>query len=146
MKIAALVFSFCLLELSTGTLAASASLSYDKIYDNKSGSLSTTACSDGSNGLASSYPTFGNLPSFPYIGGVQAIAGWNSPYCGSCWSVTYTSDKGVSKSINVLAVDVGKDGFNVALEAMNALTGGLATQLGRITVASQQVNASACAL
>jgi hypothetical protein len=146
MKFSALVSTLLALGFSAGALAASASLSYDQTYDNSAGSLSTTACSDGSNGLASSYPTFGDLPKFPYIGGAQAIAGWNSAYCGTCWQLTYTDDKGESTSINVLAVDVAKDGFNIALAAMNALTNNLATQLGRITIDSSQVNVSICGL
>jgi hypothetical protein len=141
MKFAALVF---ILGLSTFTLADS--LSYDENYDNKSGSLSTTACSDGSNGLAKSYPTFGDLPKYPFIGGASAIKGWNSPNCGTCWKLTYTNDKKKSKSINVLAVDVADDGFNISLEAMNALTNNLATELGRINVESEQVAASKCGL
>jgi Cerato-platanin len=63
MKFTALISSLFVLGLSTVTLADS--LSYDETYDNKSGSLSTTACSDGSNGLAKSYPTFGDLPNYP---------------------------------------------------------------------------------
>jgi hypothetical protein len=144
MKFTAILSSLFVLSLSTFTLADS--LSYDENYDNKSGSLDTTACSDGSNGLASSYPTFGDLPKFPYIGGAAAIKAWNSPNCGTCWKLTYTNDKKKSKSINVLAVDVADDGFNISLEAMNALTNNLATELGRIDVKSEQVAASKCGL
>ena len=144
MKVDALLSSLFVLGLSTFTLADS--LSYDENYDNKSGSLDTTACSDGSNGLASSYPTFGDLPKYPYIGGAAAIKGWNSPNCGTCWKLTYTNEKKKSKSINVLAVDVADDGFNISLEAMNALTNNLATELGRIDVKSVQVDASKCGL
>jgi hypothetical protein len=60
--------------------------------------------------------------------------------------LTYTNDKKKSKSINVLAVDVADDGFNISLEAMNALTNNLATELGRINVESEQVAASKCGL
>jgi Cerato-platanin len=80
------------------------------------------------------------------IGGAAAIKSWNSPNCGTCWQLTYTNDKGKSTSINLLAVDVSDDGFNVSLEAMNALTNNLATELGRIDVQSVQVDASTCGL
>jgi len=80
------------------------------------------------------------------IGGASAIKSWNSPNCGTCWKLTYTNDKGKSKSINVLAVDVSDDGFNISLEAMNALTNNLATELGRVDVKSEQVAASKCGL
>lgn len=144
MKFSTVLTSMVVLGLSTFTLADS--LSYDSQYDSASGSMDTTACSDGSNGLAASYPTFGNFPNFPYIGGASAIASWNSPSCGSCWKLTYTNSKGVENSIQVLAVDHTDDGFNISLEAMNALTNGLAEQLGRIDVASEQVDASNCGL
>jgi hypothetical protein len=42
---------------------------YDGTYDNKHGSLNSVACSNGDNGLVLRFPTFGNIPSFPYIGG-----------------------------------------------------------------------------
>jgi hypothetical protein len=63
MKFAAVVSS--LFVLGCSTLALADTLSYDETYDNKSGSLDTTACSDGSNGLAKKFPTFGDLKAFP---------------------------------------------------------------------------------
>ncbi|KZP32641.1 Cerato-platanin [Athelia psychrophila] len=133
--------------IPAGALAATSSLSYDQSYDTKSTSLATVACSDGTNGLLTAgYTTFGSLPKFPYIGGAQAVAGWNSASCGSCWNLTYTNTKKVSKSISVLAVDHADSGFNIALEAMNALTGGIAEELGRISVTSKQIAVSHCGL
>ena len=41
--------------------------------------MSSVSCSDGPNGLMKKFPTQGDLPVFPYVGGVPAIAGWNSP-------------------------------------------------------------------
>lgn len=41
--------------------------------------MSSVSCSDGPNGLMKEFPTQGDLPVFPYVGGVPAIAGWNSP-------------------------------------------------------------------
>lgn len=40
--------------------------------------MTVVACSDGPNGLADEYPTQGDLPTFPNIGGVPAIAGHGS--------------------------------------------------------------------
>lgn len=39
------------------------------------------SCSDGANGLITRYgwATQGVIPKFPYIGGAELIAGWNSP-------------------------------------------------------------------
>ncbi|EKM60320.1 uncharacterized protein PHACADRAFT_54316, partial [Phanerochaete carnosa HHB-10118-sp] len=118
-------------------------VSYDQMYDNASGSLTTVACSDGPNGLLTKNlgPDFGNLPHFPNIGGAAAIAGWNDPNCGTCWQLTYNGT-----SINVLAIDHAQSGFNIALGAMNALTNNEATFLGRINAQAQQVDDSVCGL
>lgn len=124
-------------------LAAADSLAYDTAYDNAQGSLTTVACSDGSHGLIPlGFPTFGSLPNFPHIGAAGAIASWDSENCGTCWKLTYQG-----KSINVLAIDVAGPGqFNIALAAMNELTDGRAEELGRVEVASEQVDASVCGL
>ena len=117
-------------------------VSYDESYDSGSTSLANVACSDGTNGLLTKgFTTFSSLPHFPNIGGAAAIAGWNSASCGTCWQLTYNG-----KSINVLAIDHADEGFNIALEAMNTLTGGQAQQLGRINASVKQVSASSCGL
>lgn len=56
-------------------------VSYDTGYDDGSRSLSVVACSDGPNGLETRYgwQTQSQVSRFPYIGGVEAVAGWNSP-------------------------------------------------------------------
>lgn len=116
-------------------------VSYDPGYDQSSRSLTAVACSDGKNGLITRYgwQTQGNIPKFPYIGGAQAIAGWNSASCGTCWKLTY---KG--KSINILAIDHTGAGFNIALTAMNALTNNQAVKLGRVDATATQVAVSNC--
>ncbi|EAU81969.2 snodprot1 [Coprinopsis cinerea okayama7 len=127
--------------------ASAQTASYDFTYDNGGSSLTSVACSDGPNGLITrGYSTFGSLPGFPRIGGVPAVTGWNSPACGSCWELTYTPPNGAKRSINIIAVDVGRGGFNLAHAALNDLTNGQATQLGRVNVAARQVAPSACGL
>ncbi|TDL22978.1 Cerato-platanin [Rickenella mellea] len=117
-------------------------VSYDNTYDSSSGSLSTVACSDGSNGLLTKgFTTFGSLPHFPNIGGAQAVASWNSPNCGSCWNLTF---KGTS--ISVLAVDHADSGFNIAQAAMDKLTKNQAVALGAIDATATQVSKSVCGL
>lgn len=144
MKFSSIFISVVLAALPTLSLADT--LAYDNTYDNASGSLSTVACSDGPNGLETrGFTTFGSLPSFPHIGAAAAVAGWNSPNCGTCWQLTYTSG-GTTRSINVLAVDHAGSGFNVAQAAMDELTGGQAVFLGRINVTSKQVASSVCGL
>ncbi|KAG8217100.1 heat-stable antigen [Butyriboletus roseoflavus] len=116
-------------------------LTYDNTYDNPSWSLNGVACSNGANGLyTKGYDTLGDLPTFPNVGGVYTVTGWNSPNCGTCYQVTYGTT-----TINVTAVDVS-EGFNLSEEAMNTLTGGLAYQLGKVNVTSIQVASSVCGL
>jgi len=146
MKFTSLAAAIVALALPALTVATT-TVSYDEIYDSGSTSLNAVACSNGANGLETKgYTTFDSLPNFPYIGGAQAVAGWNSPNCGTCWKLTYTNSKGKKKSIDVLAVDHTAEGFNIALEAMNDLTGGLAKELGRVDVTSKQVSASNCGM
>ncbi|KAI0317865.1 Cerato-platanin [Amylostereum chailletii] len=135
-----------LATLSTLILAAASAyattVSYDQTYDNKSGLLTTVACSDGPQGLIPhGYNDFGDLPTFPHIGGASAIAGWGSTSCGSCWHLTYQG-----KTITVLAIDHTDDGFNLSLEAMNDLTDGQAEFLGRVDATATQVDRSQCGL
>ncbi|KAK7690777.1 hypothetical protein QCA50_005876 [Cerrena zonata] len=133
---------FTALAAIPAAFAATVSVSFDQTYDTASNSLATVACSDGANGmLTKGFTTFGSLPHFPNIGGAPAIGGWNSANCGTCWQLTFNGRK-----INVLAIDVGSSGFNIALGAMNTLTNGQAIQLGRINADAVQVANSNCGL
>ncbi|KAG9318080.1 Cerato-platanin [Chiua virens] len=120
------------------------SVSYDTTYDDASLSLADLACSNGPYGLMTKgYTTLGSLPDFPYIGGAYTVTGWDSPSCGTCYTLTYSI---TGATITVLAVDVALDGFNLSEEAMNALTGGNAVEYGRINATAVQVDASLCGL
>ncbi|KAH8121386.1 hypothetical protein ACSS6W_004526 [Trichoderma asperelloides] len=133
-----------LFKLALFTAAVSAdTVSYDTGYDDASRSLTAVSCSDGTNGLITRYhwQTQGQIPRFPYIGGAQAVAGWNSPNCGTCWKLTYSG-----KTIYVLAIDHAGAGFNIGLDAMNALTNGNAVALGRVSATASQVAVSNCGL
>ena len=124
------------------SVASAVDVRYDTAYDNSQTSLSTVACSDGANGLLTKkFTTFGSLPSFPNIGAAQAIGGWNSSACGSCWQISFEG-----QSINVTAIDHAGDGFNLSLEAMNTLTDGLAEELGVIDAQATQIDKSHCGL
>ena len=131
------------LSIAALASATTVSVSYDTTYDSSSGSLNTVACSDGSNGLETKYgwETFGQIPTFPNIGGSSTIPSWNAATCGQCFAVTY---KG--KTINVLAIDTAPSGLNIAEAAMNKLTGGQAVQLGRVTATITKVGVSKCGL
>ena len=129
--------------LFAASTVSAVSVSYDTVYDNAAGSLTTVACSDGSNGLITKYgyKTFGQIPKFPNIGGSSTIPSWNSAQCGQCYALTY---KG--KSVNVLAIDTAPSGFNIAKAAMNKLTGGQAVQLGRVEATLKKVGVGKCGL
>jgi hypothetical protein len=97
-------------------LASAVTLSYDG-----GRSLNVVSCSDGSNGLITRYgwQKQSDIPRFPYIGGSSDIAGWNSPSCGQCYSLTYAK---TGKKVFILAIDHVAQGFNVAQKAMDDLT------------------------
>ena len=119
-------------------------LGFDATYDNAELSLDNVACSDGANGLKTknpNYTTLGSLPTFPDVGGVDTVLGWNSTACGACYAVTYGSN-----TVNILAVDKSTAGFVVSQEAMDTLTGGQAVALGRVDVSFVSVDPSVCGL
>ncbi|KFY39369.1 hypothetical protein V495_05980 [Pseudogymnoascus sp. VKM F-4514 (FW-929)] len=166
--------------LSLAALASAVSaitVSYDTGYDNDARPLTEVACSDGENGLITrkGWHTQGDIPT-PYIGGAQAVEGWNSLNCGTCWRLDYKgrsinvlaidhTDAGFNiegwnslkcgtcwrldykgRSINVLAIDHTDAGFNIAQEALDALTNGQAVQLGRIDAQATQIAANICGM
>ncbi|KAM3520379.1 hypothetical protein NHJ13051_006902 [Beauveria bassiana] len=132
---------FSLAALASAVMGTT--VSYDTGYDDGSRSLTKVACSDGDNGLISRYhwQSQGQIPRFPYIGGAQAIGGWNSPSCGSCWKVEYQG-----RSVTVLAIDRAVNGLNIGLHALNDLTGGRGVEVGRIEAQVTQVDVGQCGL
>jgi Cerato-platanin len=125
-------------ESSTRSITARAT--FDTTFDNAAGSLNGVACSNGANGLAANFPTFGDLPTFPYIGGAPGIA-WNSPNCGGCWKLTNAA---TGAWIIMTAVDSAAT-FNIAQGAFEALNGGQIGQ-GTLNVVADQVPRSFCGL
>ncbi|KAF9009503.1 immunomodulatory protein [Cyathus striatus] len=104
--------------------ALAVQVTFDPVYDNPDGLLASVSCSDGSHGLLTrGYKTFTEIPTFPSIGGSQAVAGWNSPSCGTCWELTYTNSVGKTATIIVTAVDHAARGFNIGRQAYDVLTG-----------------------
>jgi hypothetical protein len=103
--------------------------------------MNNVACSNGANGLAARFPTFGDVPSFPFIGGALDVV-WNSPNCGSCWNLT---NAGTGNSINIVAIDTAGAGFNIAQEAFVQLNGGQVGQ-GVVDVFATKVSPSVCGL
>ena len=134
-------FAFILL-----TSVSAFTASFDTAYDDSNRSLSTVSCSDGPNGLLTrNFTTLGSLPKYPHVGGAPAVTGWNSPGCGTCWTITYTNADGTGKSINLLAIDRGAN-YNMPTAAMNELTDNQAVFLGRVPVTDVKVDPSVCGL
>ncbi|GAB0135730.1 hypothetical protein EsDP_00004057 [Epichloe bromicola] len=130
--------------IAAAVMAVSASavqVSWDAGYDQADRPLTKVSCSDGQYGLMPKYSTQGSLPNFPNIGGAAAIAGWNSPNCGTCWALEYQGNR-----VKVLAVDHAGSGFNIGQTAMNALTNGRAAELGRVEATVTQLSAGECGL
>lgn len=119
-----------------------AAVSYDTGYDIADRSQTTVSCSNGKNGLMTrkQWKTQGEIPRFPYIG-ADAIPGWNSSNCGSCWRLEYDG-----KAITLLAIDHAGAGFNIVRGAMNDLTGGNAEQFGRVDATAARLLDSDCGM
>lgn len=122
-------------------------ISYDTMYDQRKTSLSTVTCSTGQYGLLTlGYNTFGDLPHFPFIGGAPQIDSWDSPYCGTCWELTYTDSLGISFSLSLAAINAAQGGFDISLEGLNGLTSGNALTLDGVSITAVQVSATDCGL
>ncbi|THU92134.1 Cerato-platanin [Dendrothele bispora CBS 962.96] len=146
MKFTTAAISVVALALSSTVSAVQ--LQFDNTYDDRGTPLTSVACSDGANGLITRFgwQTIGEIPSYPNIGAVDAIAGFNSPNCGTCWQVTFTDSNGVAHTENILGIDHAGSGFNVAQQAMDELTDGNAVAFGNVDVQAVQVDASACGI
>jgi len=144
----AMKFSSVIALVSAFVLPAFATqynVTYDNFYDNAQTSLSQVACSNGANGLLTKgYSTLGSLPSFPNIGGIPNLT-WNSPLCGTCWELQYTTPAGQYESVYVTAVDAAYT-FNLSEEAFNELTSNTGIAAGKVVAAATQVAESYCGM
>lgn len=100
---------------------------YNNIYDNPDGSLNTVACSE----LFSKYPTFDDVPYFPFIGGAPDTT-YNSENCGAVWRITAAD----GEWIDFVGVD-NAGGFVLSEEAFKKLGGTKAA--GRVYVNAEVV-------
>jgi len=116
-------------------------VTFDPTYDNAAGSMNTVACSNGQNGLASRFPTFGRVPNFAHIGGAFNVV-WNSPNCGACWILTNPAN---NVAINFTAIDAAGVGFNIAESAFRQLNGGVIGN-GTLQVDARRVSPGVCGL
>lgn len=133
------ISTFLSLCVSAALAQNTVSVSYDAVYNMSSESLNYVACSETMESYG--YSTFGDIPSFPNLGGASVVTGFDAPECGSCWSLTYGS-----QTVYILVIDSTANGFNIALPAMNNLTNGQAEFYGRINATATAVDASVCGL
>ncbi|EAQ86110.1 hypothetical protein CHGG_07363 [Chaetomium globosum CBS 148.51] len=132
-------FSKILSIFSLAAATSAVTVSYDEGYDRADRSLTEVACSDGTNGLMWKYnwKVLGDVTGFPNIGGSDSIPGWNSPNCGTCWSVSYNGN-----TIHVVAVDHAGAGLNLGLNAFNKLTNNHGVELGLRSARNEAISAS----
>ncbi|KAK0619342.1 Sm1 protein [Immersiella caudata] len=123
------------------TYVGTRAVTFDPGYDDVNRTLESLACSSGRNGVMKRYgwQTQGDIPHFPFIGGVEAVEGWNSTNCGTCWGATFEG-----RRVYILAIDRTQTGINIAREAMDQLTGGEAVKLGRVFADIVRVPAELC--
>ncbi|KAL0575662.1 hypothetical protein V5O48_006318 [Marasmius crinis-equi] len=143
MKLAALTPFLVSLFFTPSARGENLRVSFDDLYDNPNGDLSTVACSDGPNGmLTKGFTTFESLrkAKLHYVGATSAVEGWNSQKCGSCWELSYDAGKQGIQSVVVIAVDHTKDGFNIGRDALDKLTNGAASDLGHAVVDAKEVD------
>ena len=121
---------------------------YDTFYDGNLNPLSSVTCSTGEYGLITyGYNLFGNIPTYPLIGGAPQIQSWDSPYCGTCWELTYTDPHGDSTSINFTAINTSnQESFIIAFAGMDLLTNGNAETLDGVSITATQMPASICGI
>ncbi|KAG2353744.1 Cerato-platanin [Suillus spraguei] len=143
MKLSSAVVLLSVLALPA--FAMQVEVTYDNFYDNAATSLENVACSNGANGLLTKgFTTFGSLPSFPNIGGIPS-ATWNSPLCGTCWKLEYTTPTGIYESIYITAVDDAYT-YNLSEESFNKLTDNTGYAAGKVAATATQVAKSFCGL
>lgn len=73
--------------------------------------------------------------------GIDAIHGFSSAQCFSCWRLDYGG-----KHISLFAIDSADSGFVLSLNAMQSLTGGQARELVRIDAKVTQVDVENCGI
>jgi hypothetical protein len=97
---------------------------------------------NGANGLAAKFPTFGNLPTFPFVGGAFDVV-WNSPNCGGCWNIT---NPATGVSIPYTAIDTAGVGFNAAQAVVIRLNNNGQLGSGVLDVVATKVAPSVCGM
>ena len=120
-------------------------VTYNTLYDDPSWPLSSTACSNGVNGLENKWPTLGDVPSYPFVMGIPGLV-WNSTLCGTCWQLEYEYDADGDKIVTVvIAVDEAGT-FDVAEAAFSAWAGNSGVEAGAVNATATQISPSDCGI
>jgi hypothetical protein len=119
-------------------------VTYDSTYDISTWPLTSTACSNGVNGLTAKWPTLGKIPNFPFLGGIPVLT-WNSTLCGTCWQLVYVAPSGTTQSITITAVDAAYS-FNIGKGAFTALAGSAGVAAGSVVATAVQLAPAKCGI
>jgi len=129
-------FSIFATVLSMVALASakSALVTWDGIYDQPMTSVYSFSCGDylKNKGMT----MLDMIPTFPDVGSARAIAGWNSPNCGTCYKLSYTPSGGSPRRIIITAISTaqGNQDFVISKSGLDYLTNWKADALGSVTV------------
>ncbi|KAF9821182.1 hypothetical protein IEO21_00790 [Rhodonia placenta] len=129
-----LVLMFSPIALAQSTV----SVIWNSDYDTSSTGMNTTTCATV---LDQSYPTFGAVPTFPYLTGASFVTDSNTTGCGTCWSLV--SDVGRT---TVVVINGAADGFVITEEAANDLTDHHQFLWYTVQANATQLDASVCGL
>ncbi len=141
---------FALLAASLSVIPAMAQstpsvLNYDTMFDSPSGTLGMTACP--ADGILEGHPTFGSLPTFPYIGGAYFVQGFNSSRCGSCYELSYKRSDGKVATRTYTIINTVDHGFTSSLAAAMELTGLSRDEFpGDAAISAKEVPVAHCGL
>ncbi|KZV70898.1 Epl1 protein, partial [Peniophora sp. CONT] len=125
---------FIAAAFALAAVVAATDVRFDPIYNTPGESTDVVACSN----LADQFPTFSSFPTYPSIGGAQAISGFADPDCGTCYNITFNG-----KSQLFTAIDVAGDGIVTSETSYSALAD---PATGEINASVVQVDKSLCGM
>ncbi|KAG8351558.1 hypothetical protein FVEN_g10249 [Fusarium venenatum] len=122
------------------SLSTAITVTYIGFYDDDTLPLTELACWKDSRIVeGQDWATLGDVTY--QIAGYEEIDKPDSPFCGSCWSLSYGD---TSRSVLVLNSAQAGSGFETSLTVMNSLTGGKAGQLGRVNITAHRTELLDC--
>ncbi|RBR24287.1 uncharacterized protein FIESC28_02777 [Fusarium coffeatum] len=121
-----------LLSLTSANIVTT--ITYNGIFDDINTSVKEFACWNGKPGSLIEDQGWVSLADLPFVlAGYEGVDGPDSPLCGTCWLVEYDGSY-----IPMIVIDSAKSGFATDIRTMDSITGGQATELGRVNVTAMQ--------